>query len=310
MSFKPPLWLRNGHVQTVVGSRGRGPWAERRAAALAQATQRELIECQDAKLEVWLNTIPQRPTVIIIHGWLGCADSSYVLSAAAALHAAGFGVARLNLRDHGDTAHLNAELFHSARIGEVVEAIVTLRERLGTPIGLLGFSLGGNFALRVAKATGIHTLAVCPAMDPAASTLAIDHGLPIYRWFFVRKWRTALAAKQAAFPDQYDFGEAQGLSHVSTLTGLFVRKHTPFADMHDYFAHYTLTGDTLAGTVGAEIVYAQDDPVIPAAGFADLPADLRVHAMPCGGHCSFITNPTQPSWVDHFAVARFADLLG
>ena len=175
--------------------------------------------------------------------------------------------------------------------------------------GLLGFSLGGNFALRVAKATQLPALAVCPAMDPAASTLAIDHGLPIYRWFFVRKWRAALAAKQEAFPQRYDFGAAARLSHVSTLTNLFVREHTEFADMHDYFSHYTLTGAALADTPG-EIVYAKDDPVIPAAGFTDLPANLQVHEIPSGGHCSFITNPTQPSWVDHFAVARFTDLLG
>ena len=160
----------------------------------------------------------------------------------------------------------------------------------------------------MAKATGIHAVAVCPAMDPAASTVAIDHGLAIYRWFFVRKWRAALAAKQAAFPHLYDFSEAMRLSRVATLTELFVREHTPFDDIHDYFDRYTLTGSAMRDTPGT-IVFAADDPVIPAAGFADLPQSLELVRVDRGGHCAFVTNPTAPTWIDHFAVARFSDLL-
>jgi predicted alpha/beta-fold hydrolase len=145
-------------------------------------------------------------------------------------------------------------------------------------------------------------------MDPAASTLAIDQGLAIYRWFFVRKWRAALAAKQAAFPDLYDFRHAMRLSHVSTLTELFVREHTPFDDIQDYFARYTLTGSVMRDTP-ATIVYAEDDPVIPAKGFSDLPAGLELIGVPRGGHCAFVSDLRGPSWIDRFAAARFADLL-
>ena len=36
---------------------------------------------------------------------------------------ADYDVARLNLRDHGDSHHLNDEIFHSCRIAEVVGAV-------------------------------------------------------------------------------------------------------------------------------------------------------------------------------------------
>ena len=307
--YRPPWWLKNAHAQTVFSSRGRSYWVERRAASFRQASERQVIATDTgSQLEAWFNIKANRPAIVIIHGWLGHADSSYVLSAAATLADRGFSVVRLNLRDHGKTAHLNEQIFHSARIDEVVDAVRLIASGIDQPLGLLGFSLGGNFALRIAKATGIHALAVCPAMDPAASTVAIDDGLAIYRWFFLRKWRAALAAKQAAFPELYDFSEAMHLNRVATLTELFVREHTPFADIQDYFARYTLTGSALQDTPGT-IVYAADDPVIPAGGFADLPASVNVVGMSHGGHCAFVTRPAEPSWIDHFAVARFTDLL-
>ena len=58
---------------------------------------------------------------MIIPGWLGSAQSSYVLSAAQYLWQQGFNVVRVNLRDHGNTAHLNSGLFHSALSHEVIE---------------------------------------------------------------------------------------------------------------------------------------------------------------------------------------------
>ena len=56
-----------------------------------------------------------RGLVVMLHGWEGSADSTYILSVAPKLIAAGYSVFRLNFRDHGDSHHLNRELFHSCR---------------------------------------------------------------------------------------------------------------------------------------------------------------------------------------------------
>jgi predicted alpha/beta-fold hydrolase len=326
--FRPPRLLRNPHVQTLLASIGRKPDVARRAAGLLLASRSELLTCADGViLQAWINEpapgaepgrangerpepaeptgpeIPTPPTIVIIHGWLGSAESSYVLSAAAELLAAGFRVARLNLRDHGGTEHLNEELFHSARTAEVVDAVWQLTAHGG---GVLGFSLGGNFALRVARALGIPTLAVCPAIEPANTMRAIDSGWIAYRWYFLRKWRRALIAKQQAFPHRYDFRAAQSLNSVATLTDLFVREHTDFADTDAYLTRYTLTGPALAGT-RATIVTAEDDPIIPWRDFGTLPATLEIVAAPWGGHCGFVEGRRDPSWIDRSAVRFFRD---
>src|SRR4029434_11355431 len=103
--------------------------------------------------------------------------------AAVALHGAGFRVARLLLRDHGDTAALNAEMCHAARIDEVLSACNALSERYGSGrTGLLGFSLGGNFAVRVAAHDACsrsiaRVLASCPVGASASRGARIGRRL-------------------------------------------------------------------------------------------------------------------------------------
>lgn len=309
--FRPPVHLRSPHVQTLLGSRGRGYWIKRRASALAAASQREIITCSDGvRLEAWIaRQKSSAPTVVLIHGWLGHAGSSYVLSSAAELWAHGFSVVRLNLRDHGETAHLNEELYNAARTREVVDAISIIEEQFATgPVGIVGFSLGGNFALRVARELDLPTVAVCPAMNPETTMRQIDFGWVGYQLFFVRKWQRAMRRKQQAFPERYRFDQAFDLSTVRALTDFFVSEYSDFATTEDYLAAYTLTGNELA-QCQATIVYSEDDPVIPASDFNGLPDSLNIDAISHGGHCAFVQAPWQSAWIDGYLAGKFTQLL-
>ena len=110
---------------------------------------------------------------ILLHGWEGSADSMYVLSLGSYLFELGCDVYRLNFRDHGPSHHLNEEIFHSCRLDEVVGAVRAIQRAIPQPrVTIAGFSLGGNFALRVAArapAAGItleRAIAICPVLRP------------------------------------------------------------------------------------------------------------------------------------------------
>jgi len=49
--------------------------------------------------------------IILLHGWEGSSSSAYILSAGDFFIISGFPICRLNLRDHGDSHHLNEGLF-------------------------------------------------------------------------------------------------------------------------------------------------------------------------------------------------------
>jgi predicted alpha/beta-fold hydrolase len=224
-------------------------------------------------------------------------------------------VVRLNLRDHGDSHHLNPEIFHSCRLDEVVHAVRLLSERMpGDRVYLGGFSLGGNFALRIAARApdeGItleRVVAVCPVLDPRDTMAALEHGLALYRYYFIRKWRRSLALKQAAFPDLYDFGDLARFSSLQHMTDHFVREYTEYPDLDTYLRGYAVTGERLARlVVPTEILLADDDPVIPVAGAAALarPAALTLRRTHHGGHVSFLEDFRLRSWLDDYIAHQF-----
>jgi predicted alpha/beta-fold hydrolase len=303
-------------VQTLLSSRGMRHLNTTGAALLASATPID-VPCSDGvQLRAVVNAhCPGAPLIVLIHGWLGDADSPYLRRTAHALTRAGFNVARLLLRDHGDSAHLNVEMFNAARIEEVVDAVSWLTDHYGPGrTGIIGFSLGGNFALRVAShhrtPGGLQAcLAICPVIDPAAAVQAIDAGFAAYRWYFLRKWQRALARKQAAFPDRYEFAAARAHRSIAALTDYFVEHHTPFADAREYYGHYALTAAQLQRVRPfTRIVAAQDDPVIPKATLTSLRLGTGAPELVLtryGGHCAFIEDFRLRSSLDEYSVTFF-----
>lgn len=306
--FLPPVGLRNAHLQTIGSSLLRKHVIARQHRTILQAATSEIIEVCDVKLQVHNHAKANAPTVVLIPGWLGSAQSSYVQGAAAHLNEAGFSVVRVNLRDHGGTANLNAGLFHSALIDEVVALIQHLVDRNPKPTGLMGFSLGGNFALRVARALpGLPTLAIAPAIEPASTMLKIDQNV-LYQRYFINKWRRTWADKQAAYPDLYDFTPAMKISSVSALTDYFIRYQTDFETTQDYFQAYDLSDSAMEG-VSARILAAHDDPIIPINQFSKLPSTIQVETTKYGGHTAYLKNYRFESWLDTYAEKYFTTEL-
>lgn len=318
MDFSPPWWLRNAHLQSTLASTAlRRPEVLHRSAPLRAAEQPWLLECGDGvRLQCLYSAppVPQGDPVVLLHGWEGSATSLYILSLAQLLFAAGFPVLRLNLRDHGDTHHLNRELFHSCRLPEVVGAVAAINARLpGTPLHLIGFSLGGNFMLRVAadrERAGLdlaRAIAISPVLDPAQTLIALEQGWFAYNAYFVRKWTRSLLKKQAAWPDLYDFAALGASGGLRDMTAELVRRFTDYPSLEDYLNGYAIIGERLAGlTVPSLIITALDDPIIPAHALERLarPPSLRLRVTRHGGHCGFLERPWGPTWVERLILAE------
>jgi predicted alpha/beta-fold hydrolase len=322
-AFEPPAWLRNAHLQSTLDSLPpRRGWARRRARALRQRAQELLLDCgAGVRLQGLYTAVPPAGTApaaprlaVLLHGWEGSAESSQVLSVGALLLARGYGVVRLNLRDHGSTHHLNREIFHSCRLPEVVGALRALRARFAAaPLCLAGYSLGGNFVLRAAAhpdaPTGIAcAVAVSPVLDPAATLVAMERAWPLYRRFFVMQWSASLRRKQRAWPQLHDFEPVLRLADLRAMTAALVRTSTDFPSLEAYLEGYALTGSVLRELrVPATLLLADDDPIIPAADLVRLarPAGLSILRVGRGGHCGFIDDLRGPSFADRLIVEQF-----
>lgn len=326
-AYRPPLWLRSPHLQSLISTsplrRARGALLLRHSGAVSKPY---IVDGGDGvRLEGVHSRLPgvePRGLALLLHGWEGSAESSYMRLTAAHLLGAGFEVFRLNFRDHGDTHHLNQALFHSNRIDEVINAAADVANRFlagsSRPMVVAGYSLGGNFALRVAlraHAAGLplaRVAAVCPLLDPGVTMTRMEQGLPFYIRYFEQSWRASLRRKRDRFPQYYDFDDRVLKLEMRELTRWMVERHTDFDTLDDYFNGYAVAGDRLAGLqVPVDLLTAEDDPVIPVEEFhaLQLPDTALIEIARWGGHCGFLETPKLDGYAERWVAARLSAAL-
>ena len=257
-----------------------------------------------------------RGLIILLHGWEGSSSSAYILSAGAFFYNLGFSICRLNLRDHGDSHHLNEGLFHGALLEETFEAVNYLSQQSGNlSVYLIGFSLGGNFALRIAMrhywtpiANLKYVFAISPPLDPYKTTLAIDNGYFFYRKYFLKKWKRSLIKKQRLFPEKYDFNRMLKSKTCMELTEDIMPYFPGLYSYRDYFNLYTLKNDSFQNlNIPVRIFIAEDDPVIPNEDYCRIQenAFLTITRQRFGGHCGFIDSFPLRCWYNE----RIAEII-
>ncbi len=305
-TFQPRFFLRNRHLQSVLASSHliippHGP--------LSRHSREFIIETPGgSKLLSYVSHHPRsRGMMILLHGWEGSSSSAYMLAAGAYFFDRNFSVCRLNLRDHGESHHLNQGLFHGALIDETFDAVNAIAQQAGNlPVYLLGFSLGANFSLRIAmrhSQTPVGNLqkvfAVSPPLDPFKTTQTIDCGPALYRSYFLKKWKRSLRKKQKFFPHQYDFAGMLRARSCMELTEKMMAYFPEFSSYRAYFQLYTLTERSFCDlSLPVKIFFAADDPVIALDDFRKLRDHdfLTVSQQPFGGHCGFVDLFPQRRW--------------
>jgi predicted alpha/beta-fold hydrolase len=315
-TFRPAWYLRNGHVQTILASSPFRTWGKN---PMRDAARDVILTTGD---EIRLHGLysPQAlkkatGEVILLHGWEGSADSTYILCTGSALYQRGYDIFRLNFRDHGNSHHLNQGIFYAVLLEEVFQAVRQVCINAGgKPVFLVGFSLGGNFALRIARrmqqtpiANLRHVVAISPVLDPAKSTLKIDQ-YSLIRRYFLKKWFQSLKKKQQLFPDVYDFTPVMSLKTIQAVTDSMLENYSDFESAADYFREYSLLKNALAELpVDTTIVTARDDPIIPVEDFYQLELNERINLSiyDFGGHNGFIDGFFLKSWYEQ----QLADLF-
>jgi uncharacterized protein len=309
-TFNPSPWLRNPHLQTILSSMR---FRNIRKRFILDISREVIVEGGDGVrlLGYHAKQVSGSPKglFVFIHGWEGSAASAYIISAAHYFFKQGFDVFRLNLRDHGESHHLNEGLFHGARLEEIFTAVRNIAALLpGFPCYLVGYSLGGNFALRIARKHGEAAIpflekvfAISPVLDPHKSTEALDRNYALYRHYFLHKWKRSLRRKESLFADRYDFRRLLTLQSCIAMTEVMVADYTEFQDLRDYFGRYTLNRELFRDlSVPVTIMAAADDPLIDKNDFVPLEGclHLTLSVQRYGGHCGFFSDLAFNCWAE------------
>jgi predicted alpha/beta-fold hydrolase len=323
-TFLPAFGLRNTHAQSVINSSAyRRRIVGKRSKAMLDTEQDWTVDGGDG-VSLHGHYSPQagesKGLVIMFHGWEGSSQSNYIVGAGGMLYNRGFDVFRLNFRDHGDSHHMNAGIFHSCLIAEVVHAVKDIQQRTGASNwALSGYSLGGNFALRVALAApeaGLslaQVVAICPVVSPANVLQAMEDSPAPYENYFIRKWAKSLRLKESLFPDAYEYEEWHSLKSLRERTGFMATRYYDFETLEHYFEGYSIAGGRLAAlTVPATILVSEDDMVVPISDFRTLPDNDNIELLVTryGGHCAFLKSWKMDSLADDVIIERVLQSAG
>lgn len=295
--FEPHPWFKGGHAQTIVGRYLPGPRI-RLAATYHEldADAGDRLVVLDSRPEEWA---PGAPAALLVHGLAGCARSPYVRRVAARLLRLGIRVVRMNLRGAGSGFGAARGIYHAGRTEDLRRVAEWLARRAsGSPIALVGFSLGANLVLKLAAEAatlpieGLDcVLAANPPLDLAACCRHIQRPENrIYDRNFVRLLHAEVARLHAAFPD---LGPVD-LSRSATLydfDDLYTAPRNGFAGAADYYARNSAGPLIPQIEIPGLVVHAVDDPFIPVEPFYELrfPPHLALELNLHGGHLGYFS---------------------
>jgi predicted alpha/beta-fold hydrolase len=251
---------------------------------------------------------PPRGQIVLLHGLEGSAGAGYFLSFAQEALLRGYGVHRLNMRTCGGTEDLCETMYHSGLTSDTKFIL----EQLKQPVFVVGFSLGGNVALKLAGELGECDLlagvcAISTPIDLAACVRAIDKPSNIlYSRRFLKRLRERVRRMNQQAPHAYS---TEGLDDVRTIWEFDDRFTGPlfgFGSAANYYATQSATNYLEAIRIPTLVISAKDDPLVPFgiyrhSAFQNNPA-LTLLAPEQGGHLGFLSRRKPRFWLDGVAL--------
>ncbi len=290
-AFAPPFFLRNGHVQTVLGA-----VLPRRGGVIFERERLELPDGDFLDLD-WARAGHARAAVLS-HGLEGNSRNSDIRGLAAALNAAGWDVLAWNFRGCSGEANRLARFYHSGETGDLAAVVARAAESY-RDLALGGFSLGGNMTLKYLGEGSAHpairtAVAVSAPVDLASSARALDRRRSnrIYLGRFMKSLTEKVAEKARRFPGEIDAAGLGGVRTFAEFDDRYTARIHGFRDAEDYWARSSARQYLGGIRVPSLLLNALDDPFLTPESFpfpeAKTNARFFLETPASGGHLGFL----------------------
>ena len=291
--YRAPLWLRNGHAQSI--------WPSLFRRVALQEPVVETIATPDDD-ELWLDWYRQGAgrLAVISHGLEGHSRRPYVLGLARALLAEGWDVLAWNFRSCGGVMNHQPRFYHSGATGDLAVVIRHALRRGYHAVTLAGFSMGGNLTLQYlgeqgegvdSRIAGAITFSVPCDLAGGADVLARP-SRRIYMSRFLNDLKPKMEEKARRFPELIT---VEGFDAIRTFHQFDERYTAPlhgFLGARDYWRRASSLFRLRHIRVPALVVNAADDPFLSEGCFPQSPQVLgnwaKLEVPRHGGHVGFV----------------------
>jgi uncharacterized protein len=263
-AYKPPFFLFNAHLQTII------PSLLRRVDGVRY--ERERIETADEDfLDLDWACPGHNRLAILSHGLEGDSRRPYIMGMVRELNAGGWDALAWNFRGCGGEINRQLRFYHSGATDDL-EAVIShaLRQKAYQSIALIGFSLGGNMTLKYLGERGtelrpqIRKSVVfsvpCDLQTGALKMARMSNA--IYMRRFLRHLRRKVRAKALLMPDKINDMGYHLIKNFKDFDDRYTAPLHGFRDAIDYWNQCSSKNYLRTIAVPTLIVNAKNDPFL------------------------------------------------
>lgn len=316
-SYRPLWFLFNRHLETIVPSLTR-----KVKGASYKRTRLELGDGDFLDLD-WLSGERRREKLVIIsHGLEGNSTRHYSLGAAKYFYERGWDALAWNCRSCSGELNRLARFYHH---GDTADLGLVIGEATGMgykSIVLIGFSMGGSFALKYLgeKGTNIATevkgsVSFSVPCDLAAGGRALDGpGNGFYRRRFIGKLRRKLVEKSKRFPTEIDVARIASVKTFDEFNNCYTAPLHGFRDSDDFYRKASCLPYLADIRVPSLLVNAANDPLLTPECYPVSVAEksdyVYLEIPRRGGHVGFALPGKEKSWMEVRAFEFVTQVIG
>ncbi len=295
--FESHSLLRNAHLQTIAGTilfGRRHPYRAVRHPILLPDGDTTILH--DDRPDGWQ---PNAPTALLLHGLTGSHQSPYMVHAARRLNEAGVRTFRMDMRACGAGEGLAHMPYHAGCSDDLLMALERVIKLCpASPTSLVGFSIGGNVALKLAGEAAGHLppqlsrlVVISPPIDVGLCVARFSKGAArfydrhITRLHYRHLLRSQALIEQA--PHVVDGFRPRGQRDFDAW---YTAAMWGFERVDDFYCDISsrrMIADVREPTL---LIASRDDPLVPVELFEPLKSQssITLHLTNHGGHLGFI----------------------
>jgi uncharacterized protein len=302
-TYKPSRLFQNHHLNTFY------PALFRTAKGLDyQRIRYELPENDffDADWSLQTKEPTTQRLVICIHGLEGNARRPYMVGMMKRFNREGFDAVGLNLRGcSGEPNRLLAGYHsgHTADLRYLISQII--KENKYTDITLVGFSVGGNIALKYGGEEGDllsplirRIIAFSVPCDLKSCSLEFEKPANrFYQWQFLVTLKQKARIQNTRFPNSFQLDKVLTAKYFRQFDDYYTAPINGFKDAEDYWAKASCQGHLPNIKIPSLLVSAVDDSFLAETcyprGFAASSTLFHLETPRFGGHLGFMSPDTE-----------------
>lgn len=317
-AFPAPLWLRNGHAQTI--------WPilfHKRRQALPKYERERWTTPDDDFIDLdFVDPRPDRPLVVLFHGMEGSSSSHYAVAFSAAAHRHDLGFCVSHLRGCSGEVNRLGRGYHLGDEREADWVLARLRRRFpGRPLFAVGVSLGANLLLKWAGKGGASVVGVVDAIAAISAPVDIEvcgrclsggrYALNlIYTRRFFQTMKPRYAARLRNHPGLFDEKAMWKAVTAMAFDDAVSAVVHGYRNALDYWRDSSSKPWLKGIEIPSLMINAVDDPIFPAHHLPtarQVSPHVRLERTVTGGHAGFVSGafPGHIDWMPERVISFF-----